>query len=144
MKKILISFLVLLTCQLFAQVEKETCVCISNKTKYLQIKTNKDSSRTSFTLLRKDFETKDKRKKALSKFRSVKSTSTGRPTFRVNYYTSNKFKIIDEKQMNKKCLRILTFKEFRSREIFKSGIIFIKKEKYDKIKIWDTILMARE
>lgn len=142
MRQIIFITLALLAHKGFSQFQKENCICFNNSTKNLKVQTNIDTTRTTFTITTKGFETKMKREKAIIEYNRSNPNSIGRPTFWVNYYSSKKYKLYDEERINKIC-SILSLEEFRLNGKYASSVSFIYKNN-GNYKLWHTKLLASE
>lgn len=133
-----------------AQKKPQLCICFTEKTKYIEVNTSEDSTKTSFTIVRGGFETKEKRKKNLENYQAGPPSASGQPSFTINYYTSKRPERIDLINSNDECEFFITLDQFRQKEFgFPKGIggsqvIFLKKLPDGSFLKWNPILMARE
>lgn len=128
----------------YSQDSSKLCICFTEKTKFIEVNTNKDSTRTNFSIIQKGFETEESRKKAIEDYR--KGPPVMPPDFTLDYFATEKPKKISSIE-NIECAIILTVKEFRlkeidyTKEIKGSRILFLKKIADNEYLKWDATIV---
>lgn len=152
---ILLLFILGLSSFNVAFSQSKLCICFDNETNHIKYDLSKDSVFTSFSIINKDFETKEQRKTALNEYNQnvlegkEHSIFTPQDVFVTNYMSTQKPRAITSVE-DANCAVIITVEEFRQEKfVYPQGtggsqVIFIEKISNNSFLKWDAVLMALE
>lgn len=133
-----------------AQNKPRLCICFKENTKYISMDMRKDSTVTSFSIVRKGYETEEQREKERIRWEEIKSRIPIPPQFEYNFYSTKKPQKINSISTIDECVRIVTVESYRKKD-FKMPenassdlFIFIKKLENGRYLKWEALKMAIE
>lgn len=127
----------------YSQEASKLCICFTEKTEFIEVKSNHDSTKTNFSIIQKGFESEEKRKKVIEEYR--KRPPTMPPDFTIDYFATEKPKKISSIG-NVDCALILSVKEFRLKEVGypddvrDSNVFFLKKIADNEYLKWEAVI----
>jgi hypothetical protein len=130
----------------FGQQRTMLCIYFEEDTEFINVGMREDSTFTSFSIVKKGFETEEQRKNVRKEYNRQVDPYQPPPSFTINFISSwkpEKVKSIKEINDND-CSRLVTVDELRNEGFDGSLVIFIKKLQDGTFLNWVTVLMAEE
>lgn len=117
------------------------CVVFNQHSDYIETRLYDDLEYTEFTIVKKGFETDEKRKEAVNEYFSNRRDTY--PSFFVNYSSHEPTKKVQNMD-TVGCSEVVTLDDFRKGSLFFYEVYFVKESQNDSYIVWKAQLWAEE